>query len=217
VDQAKVNIILADDHEIFSDSLSVMLGAVENLHILAKVNNGYDLLRKVKESPPDICIVDMDMPGMNGLQASEQMLKLFPGIKILILTMHKDKSLIRKAMSMGIKGYLTKTCDRDELLFAISQILRNKIYFSGDVKDALAKVTETIENGSELSKTALLTDREKEIIKLLCSGMNNRQIAETLFLSHKTVDNHRTNIMRKLNVHNIVELIRFSLKQGLAE
>jgi DNA-binding NarL/FixJ family response regulator len=159
----------------------------------------------------------MDMPGMNGLQASEQMLKLFPGIKILILTMHKDKSLIRKAMSMGIKGYLTKTCDRDELLFAISQILRNKIYFSGDVKDALAKVTETIENGSELSKTALLTDREKEIIKLLCSGMNNRQIAETLFLSHKTVDNHRTNIMRKLNVHNIVELIRFSLKQGLAE
>ncbi|MBC8488149.1 MAG: response regulator transcription factor [Bacteroidetes bacterium] len=212
------NIILADDHEIFLDSLSVMLNSEENLKVAGKVNNGKELVKKVQESVPDLCIVDMDMPNMNGLQASEILLKLYPDIKILILTMHKEKSLIRKMMSMGVKGYLIKTCDKDEFIFAINQVLKNKTHFSDEVIKTIVKDNDfNNPDSSYLSKIAMLSNREKEIIRHLCIGLKNKQISEKLYISPKTIDNHRTSIMRKLDVHNIVELIRFCLKHGLAE
>ncbi len=212
------NIILADDHEIFLDSLSVMLNSEENLKVAGKVNNGKELVKKVQESFPDLCIVDMDMPEINGLQASELLLKLYPDIKILILTMHKEKSLIRKMMSMGVKGYLIKTCDKDEFIFAINQVLKNKTHFSDEVIKTIVKDNDfNNPDSSYLSKIAMLSNREKEIIRHLCIGLKNKQISEKLYISPKTIDNHRTSIMRKLDVHNIVELIRFCLKHGLAE
>jgi len=212
------NIILADDHEIFLDSLSTLINSEENLNIISTANSGKELINRVKDTFPDLCIVDMDMPNMNGLQASEILLKLYPGIKILILTMHKEKSLIKKMMSMGVKGYLIKTCDKDEFIFAINQILKDKTHFSDEVIKTIVK-DDGFDNpdSSYLSKIALLSQRENEIIRHLCIGLNNKQIADKLFVSHKTIDNHRSSIMRKLDVHNIVELIRFCLKHGLAE
>ncbi len=217
MDKTRYNIILADDHEIFLESLSALIEAEENLHVVSCVSNGRDLVSKVKESKPDLCIVDMDMPEMNGLQASEILLKSFPDLRILVLTMHKEKSLIKKMMSLGIKGYLIKTCDKEEFLFAINRILKNKTHFSEEVIETMVRESEISDDNSGISKLALLSGREKEIIRLLCQGFSNNQIAEKLFISSKTVDNHRTNLMRKLDVHNIVELIRFSLKHGLAE
>jgi two-component system response regulator NreC len=213
----KYNIILADDHEIFLDSLSALINQEEDLKIISAVKNGRELIKMVDISQPDLCIVDMDMPEMDGLQASETLLKLYPEIKILILTMHKERSLIRKMMNIGIKGYLIKTCDKDEFLFAINQILKNKTHFSDEIIESLVKNNGLEEDPSGISNIALLSDREKEIIRLLCKGLNNKQIAGKLFVSPKTVDNHRTNLMHKLDVHNIVELIRFSLKHGLAD
>lgn len=218
MNQIKYNIILADDHEIFLDSLSALVSPEENLEIIHKAQNGKELLELVKENQPDLCIVDMDMPEMNGLQASESLLRIYPDLKILILTMHKEKSLIKKMMSLGIKGYLLKTCDKEEFIFAINQILKDKTYFSDEVIETIVKDDAYENKGSpDLSKIATLSDREKEIIQLLCSGLNNKQIADKLFVSHKTIDNHRTNIMRKIDVHNIVGLIRFCLKHGLAD
>jgi len=212
------NIILADDHEIFLDSLSTLIGSEEKLVVSCKAHNGRELVDKVKLKPPDLCIVDMDMPEMNGLQASEAILKSYPDQKILILTMHKEKSLIKKMMKLGIKGYLLKTCDKEEFIFAINQILKNKTYFSDEVIETMVNDDAYENEGSpDLSKIATLSNREKEIAHLLCNGMSNKQIAEQLFVSPKTIDNHRTNIMRKLEVHNIVGLIRFCLKHGLAE
>ena len=212
------NIILADDHEIFLDSLSAMLNSEANLKVAGKVTNGKELVKKVQESVPDLCIVDMDMPEMNGLQASEILLKLYPDIKILILTMHNEKSLIKKMMSMGVKGYLIKTCDKDEFIFAINQVLKNKTHFSDEVIKTIVKDNDFDNpDSSYLSKIAMLSNREKEIIRHLCIGLRNKQISEKLYISPKTIDNHRTSIMRKLDVHNIVELIRFCLKHGLAE
>lgn len=212
------NIILADDHEIFLDSLSAILNSEANLKVAGKVSNGKELVKKVQESVPDLCIVDMDMPEMNGLQASEILLKLYPDIKILILTMHNEKSLIKKMMSLGVKGYLIKTCDKDEFIFAINQVLKNKTHFSDEVIKIIVKDND-FDNpeSSYLSKIAMLSNREKEIIRHLCIGLKNKQISEKLYISPKTIDNHRTSIMRKLDVHNIVELIRFCLKHGLAE
>lgn len=212
------NIILADDHEIFLDSLSAMLNSEANLKVAGKVTNGKELVKKVQESVPDLCIVDMDMPEMNGLQASEILLKLYPDIKILILTMHNEKSLIKKMMSLGVKGYLIKTCDKDEFIFAINQVLKNKTHFSDEVIKTIVKDNDFDNpDSSYLSKIAMLSNREKEIIRHLCIGLKNKQISEKLYISPKTIDNHRTSIMRKLDVHNIVELIRFCLKHGLAE
>jgi len=125
-------IILADDHEIFLESLSTLVSSEDNMQVFSKAHNGKELVDLVKENPPDLCIVDMDMPEMNGLQASESLLRIYPDIKILILTMHKEKSLIKKMMNIGIKGYLLKTCDKEEFIFAINQILKNKTYFSDD-------------------------------------------------------------------------------------
>lgn len=217
MDKKQYSIILADDHEIFLDSLVLLLSTSNNLKVVSTVKTGKDLVKKVIESPPDLCIVDMDMPEMNGLEASETLLKLFPELKIMILTMHNEKSLVKKMVSIGIKGYLTKTCDKDEFMFAVNQLLKFKTYFSDIVVESLSKEINIVHDASGISKVALLSEREKEIIGLLCRGMNNRQISETLFLSVKTVDNHRTNIMHKLEVHNIVELIRFSLKHGLSD
>jgi two-component system response regulator NreC len=212
------SLILADDHEIFLDSLSAMLLTEDNLNIIGKVNNGKELIKVATDLNPDMCIVDIDMPVMNGLQASETLLKLFPDIRILILTMHKERSLIKKMMSIGVKGYLLKTCDRDEFIFAINQILKNKTYFSDQVIDTLIKDNNTGEPDSlAISKIATLSERELEIIQFLCIGLSNKQIAEKLYISPKTIDNHRTNIMHKLDVHNIVELVRFCLIQGLAD
>jgi len=211
-------IILADDHEIFLESLSTLVSSEDNMQVFSKAHNGKELVDLVKENPPDLCIVDMDMPEMNGLQASESLLRIYPDIKILILTMHKEKSLIKKMMNIGIKGYLLKTCDKEEFIFAINQILKNKTYFSDEVIETIVKDDAYETKGSpDISKIATLSDREKEVIRLLCDGLNNKQIADKLFVSHKTIDNHRTNVMRKLDVHNIVGLIRFCLKHGLAE
>ena len=218
MDNEVYKIILADDHEIFLDSLTALVSSENNMIVISKAHNGKELISLVKENQPDLCIVDMDMPEMNGLQASESLLRLYPDIKILILTMHKEKSLIKKMMNIGIKGYLLKTCDKGEFVFAINQILRNKTYFSDEVIETLVKDHAYERHGSpDISKIATLSEREKEIIQLLCDGLNNKQIAEKLFVSHKTIDNHRTNIMRKLDVHNVVGLIRFALKHGLAE
>jgi len=218
MDKLKHQIILADDHEIFLDSLSTLLGSEDNLEVSCKVRNGIQLLEKLKTKLPDLCIIDMDMPEMDGLQASESILKLYPGQKILILTMHKEKSLIKKMLKVGVKGYLLKTCDKEEFIFAINQILKNKTYFSDEIIATMVKDDAFENTGStDLSKIATLSGRELDIVKLLCYGLSNKQIADKLFVSHKTIDNHRTNIMRKLEVHNIVGLIRFCLKHGLAD
>lgn len=218
MERNKKNIILADDHEIFLDSLTAMLASEENLEVSKRVNNGKELIKAVQEAMPDLCIVDMDMPAMNGMQASEVLLKLYPDLKILILTMHKEISLIKKMMSLGIRGYLLKTCDKEEFIFAINHILKGKNHFSEEVIETIVNEdTDETKRSPDLTKLASLSNREKEIIGLLCNGLSNKQIAEKIFISPKTVDNHRTNIMRKLEVNNIVGLIRFAIKHGLAE
>ncbi|MFH1001184.1 MAG: response regulator transcription factor [Bacteroidota bacterium] len=213
----KYNIILADDHEILLDSLADLINSQHDLKVIAKATNGKQLIDKVEETMPDLCIVDMDMPGMNGLQASEILLKQLPELKIIILTMHNEKSLVKKMMNLGVKAYLLKTCDKDEFIFAIHQVLKNKTYFSDNIIETVVKNETDKTSPSDIQKIASLSSREKEIIRFLCQGLNNKQIGDKIFVSHKTVDNHRTNIMRKLDVHNVVELIRFSLKNNLAD
>ncbi len=210
-------IILADDHEILLESLKGLLKDEPDLKVVGKANTGLELIERVHISVPDLCIVDMDMPGMSGMVASEKLIAAYPNIKILILSMHGESSLIKNMIKIGIKGYLTKTCDRDEFIFAIRQILKGKTHFANEVITAVTNFTQNLTIDGDFTKIGLLSNREREIVKLICQGLTNKQIGEQLFLSHKTVDNHRTSIMRKLDIHNIVGLVRFCIKHGLAE
>jgi DNA-binding NarL/FixJ family response regulator len=209
----KFAILLADDHEIMLDGLSAIINAEPTLQVIDVARNGSELVAKYEQLLADLCIVDLDMPVMNGLQASELLIKKHEDIKIIILTMHKENSILKRLKAMGIKGYVLKTCDSDELLFAIKQVLKGKTYFSEGIisEYPLAQETET----SDMAKISQLTKRELEIVKLLCEGLSNIKIAEKLYLSPSTVDNHRASIMRKLDVHNIVELTRFCLGNRL--
>ncbi len=214
MEEKKFTIILADDHEIMLNGLSGLINAETNLSILALAKNGEELVESVKKTYPDICLIDLDMPKMDGLQASEILLRLYPDIKILILTMHKERSLLKRMKYLGIKGYLIKTCDSDELIFAINKVLKGGVYFSSDI------LTNTFlgdKEGSDIEKTSSLSKREHEIIRLLCDGNSSKKIADKLFISHKTVETHRSNMMQKLDVHNIAELIRFCYRNNILE
>jgi len=215
MDDKIYKIIIADDHEIMLDGLSYILETVSNMKIIKYAKNGLELIEHVEEQMPDICLIDLDMPKMNGFKASEILIKKYPDIKIIILTMHKEISLIKRMKTMGIKGYLLKTNDKDELVFAINQVLKGKTYFS----DLIYKSTSSKEDVSPsiIEKISLITKREFEIIRLLCDGDSNKQIAENLCISYKTVDNHRSNIMQKLELHNVVELVRFCYKNNLID
>jgi DNA-binding NarL/FixJ family response regulator len=210
------DIVLADDHEVLIEGLSALINSEENLNVSALASNGEELVKIVKQNLPHLCIVDLDMPRMNGLEASELLLKLYPDIKILILSMHKEKSLLKRIKTLGIKGYVLKTCDKCEFVFAINQILKGKTYFADEINEPFLP-EEGKENHLDDSnlKPVLLSVREREVIYHLCNGLSNNQIASELHISSKTVDNHRTNIMRKLDVHNVVELVRFCIKNGL--
>ena len=209
----KAKIIIADDHEVILDGLSSILNAEDNLKVIATAHNGMELLEKSAELNPDLCIVDIDMPVLNGLQASEMLINRHNDFKIIILTMHNEGSILRKAQELGIKGYLLKTCDSEELIFAINKILKGKTYYTGELLSS--GVQDSTPDVNALSRIAQLTKRELEIIPLICQGYSNSRIATKLFISPSTVDNHRTNIMRKLGVSNVARLIRFSISNKI--
>lgn len=217
MDSKKLQIVLVDDHELLLSSLSEMINSQANINVATTFTSGEELIESIENSPSDLYILDLNLPGINGLETAERLLKKYPEIKILILTMHKELSLIKKMHQLGIQGYLPKSCDKDEFLFAINQILKGKTYFSSLETEKMIEesIQQDDNTGDDLVKISNLSSREKEIIHYLCQGFSNKQIADQLFISHKTVGNHRTNIMMKLDVHNIVELIRFSFKNGL--
>jgi len=205
-------LILADDHDIMLDGLSGIINTEDNLRIVDYAKNGKELVDSVKKHKPDICIVDIDMPILNGLQASEIIKKIFPEIKIIILSMHQEVSILKKIKSIRIEGYLIKTCDKEDLIYAINRILKGKTYYT---QDLIKKGSSFSNKYNDTGKFNLLSKRELEIVKLLCIGDSNNKIASKLFISSKTVDNHRTNIMRKLEIHNIVELTRFCIRNNI--
>ncbi len=212
------HIALADDHAMLLDGISTLIESQPNLHVVCKAQNGKELIHFVEISVPDLCIIDMEMPIMDGMAASELLLKRFPDLKIIVLTMYQEQSLVKNLVNMGISGYLLKTSDKDELLFAINQVLKGKTYFDGKLMNQTRNAEEElITSPNDFSKVSKLSEREKEVAILLCNGLSNKQVAEKLFVSPSTVDNHRTNLMKKLDVHNVVELIRFCLKNSITK
>lgn len=207
------SVILGDDHEIMLDGLAGIIQSEPCFEVAGLARNGKELVALAEQLHPDLCIVDLNMPEMNGLEASECLLKKNPEIRIVVLSMYKENSLIKKLKSIGIKAYVSKTCDSDELIFAMRQVMKGKTYFSGDHTGSYDFFLES--EGDDISKISQLTKRELEIVDFLCKGFSNGKIASLLYISKSTVDNHRCSIMKKLDVHNVVELTRFCIKHKL--
>ena len=212
-------IIITDDHQLILDGLRSIITGESDLHLLAEANNGQQALALCESLQPDMVMMDIDMPVMNGLEATIQIKKKFPSIRIMVLTMHDEAALIKRIMEVGADGYMLKNADQQELVSAIRKIAAGEKHFSEKVLQAL-KDGKTDSSQFSLRPTdsvllSTLTEREVEILRLLAEGLSNKEIGAKIFISHRTVDTHRTNLMKKLDVHNVAGLIRFAIRNGL--
>lgn len=207
-------IAIADDHQIVLDGLKALIREYADFELIADANNGQEMVKLVNTLKLDLVLMDIDMPIMNGIQATQEIKKTHPDIKILILSMHNEKGVIQKVMEAGADGYILKNSDHKELLDAVRKVASGQKYFSSDVTMTLLNPSngQSSEDNKVLSE---LTEREIEILKLIAEGFSNKEIGDKLFISHRTVDTHRTNLMKKLDVHNIAGIIKFAIKNKL--
>lgn len=209
-----INIAIADDHQLVIDGLISLLEKVEGFDVKASALNGQEALRLAENLKIDVFLMDIDMPVMDGIAATQALKKDYPHIKVLVLTMHDEKSMIQMLIDIGADGYLLKNSDQDELALAIKNVHGGKKHFSSEVTMSLLQPDAP---GVQKENLKDLTEREIEILTQIAEGLSNKEIGEKLFISHRTVDTHRTNLMKKLEVHNIAGLIRFAIKNGLVE
>lgn len=209
-----IRIAIADDHQMVIDGLTSILQNLEGVELKGQANNGREIIRLVENLKIDLVFMDIDMPEMDGIEATKQIKTHFPEVKIVILTMHDEQSLVKKLLEIGADGYILKNSSKTELEMAIRQIQSGKKHFSSEVTMILLEEESPAEVNAQLKQ---LTEREIEILKLISEGLSNKEIGDQLFISHRTVDTHRTNLMKKLDVHNVAGLIRFAIKNGLVE
>lgn len=208
-----IKVIIADDHRMVTDGLQSIIDNSDDFRVIQTVENGRELIRILEILETDLVLMDLDMPVMNGLEAMQEIRKKYPAMRVIVLTMHEEKSLVKKLTDLGAKGYLFKNADKDELLTAMRRVYEGGVYFSAGLTLGLIN-TQLGQTSSYDEKKGLLTDREIEILKLIASGKSNKEIGDELFISHRTVDTHRTNLMKKLEVNNIAGLIRYAIKHG---
>ena len=210
----KIKLLIADDHQIIIDGIKSLLDDVTEIDFIFEANNGNDAVNKALNLDIDVVLMDIDMPVLNGIEATKQIKSANKNIKIIILSMHDEKTLIQKLIKNGIDGYLIKNSDRDVLIDAVKKVAKGQKYFSSEVTMSLIDNTYEMNSNSSSNLISELTDREIEVLKLVAEGFTNKEIGEKLFISYRTVDTHRTNLMKKIDVTNIVGLIKFAINNG---
>ncbi|MBU3927126.1 MAG: response regulator transcription factor [Bacteroidetes bacterium] len=212
----EIKVLLVDDHQIIIDGLQSLIENAEGIRVISQANNGREALEILKILDVDVVLMDIDMPVMNGLDAAKIIHENYEATKVIILSMHGEKALVKELLKMGVDGYLLKNASKDELLNAIKIVAAGDRYFSSDVTVSL--LNNEPANSKTLTKSGLkLTVREIEILKLIAEGFTNKEIGEQLFISHRTVDTHRTNLMKKLNINNVAGLISFAIKNDIIQ
>jgi two-component system nitrate/nitrite response regulator NarL len=208
-----IRLIVVDGHRIVLDGLKSLLDDVDGFDCVATTDNGQKAVDLLKVFEVDVILMDVDMPVMNGMEATRLIKKSYPKVKIISLTQHSERGIVKQLMECGSDGYLLKNIAQDELAVAIRKVYNGENVFSSEVALSLSgKVVEKNSNGVEVE----LTEREIEILILISEGLSSKQVGEKLFIGPRTVDTHRTNLMNKLDIHNIAGLIRFALKNGYA-
>ncbi len=207
-----VRVIIADDHAIFREGLTKLLKEVCDVEVVGTAKDGKEVVEKTQRLLPDIVIMDISMPILDGVQAAREIKRDFPHVKVILLTMHKSAQFAKCALLPEISGYVLKDEAFSELVSAIRAVSSNKSFISEAVLD---KLDDLRKKKGEVS--LLLTPRERQVLKAIAFGLTNRQIAKRLKISVKTVDAHRTNIMQKLDIHTTAELVRYAIEAGFLE
>lgn len=230
----KINVFIVDDHNIIINGISAMLENVDDVQLIGSANTGKEAIEKIREYEPDIVLMDIKMPEMNGIETTRKLLEADDAPHVLALTMFDDEEYISSMLSAGAKGYILKNTGKEELLRAIRRANEGKSYFSSDVTNTVmerfmtqnkeaAQVDQELDSASgepvrlkpRGSHEIKLTKRELEILKLIASEMTNQEIADKLFISPRTVHSHRRNLMQKVGVKNTVGLVRYAIEQKI--
>lgn len=211
---SKIKVLLVDDHQIIVDGLKSLFQNTEEIVVAGEANNGREALRIIGNIGIDIVLMDIDMSVMNGIDTLKEIVRRGFEVKVIILSMHYEAGMVKSLTELGARGYLLKSSSQDELFAAIKKVALGQRYFSTDVTLSLmGKPAPSNVGGSLLASQ--LTERETEIIKLIAEGYSNKEIGSKLYISHRTVDTHRTNLMKKLNVSNVAGLISFAIKNQI--
>jgi len=206
-----MNLLIADDHSLLRGALAALVAKLPGITSVAEAGDGYQALRLVKEQHPDIVLMDIDMPGLNGLEATQRICADFPGTKVIILSMHEREEFVAQALKAGASAYLLKSAASTELETALKVVGAGQFYLSPAIS---RQVVDTVMHGGP-TELEQLTTRQREILKLVAEGKPTRVIAETLNVSVKTVEAHRAQIMERLDIHDLAGLIRFAIRKGL--
>jgi two-component system response regulator NreC len=210
-----IRIILADDHQIVRQGLRTLLAAEPDMEVVAEADNGRTTLRLVQELKPQVVIMDISMPDLNGIEATRQISVESPGVKVVALSMHSDSLFVLNMLKAGASGYLLKDCALEELVKAIRTVVAQKTYLSPGVSDIVIKDFVSSWSATGSSAFSILTAREREVLQLMAEGKSTNQIADSLCVSAKTVEAHRKQIMDKLGIHSVAELTKYAIRQGL--
>jgi DNA-binding NarL/FixJ family response regulator len=214
----KIRILVVDDHTILRAGLRMMLNAQPDMEVIGEAQDGRQALQEAQRLQPDVILMDITMPDVNGIEATKHIKRVLPEVKILMLTMHEHDEYVFQALRAGASGYMLKEAADTELITAIHVIKSGQFYLSPTAQSVVVgDYLQRVRTGEERDSYSCLTEREREILKLVAEGHTNNQIAERLIISPKTVDTHRTHIMDKLNLHSRAELVKYAMRRGLLE
>lgn len=210
-----IQVLLADDHNMIRQGLRALIEKEDGMSVIAEADDGRKAVETVRELRPDVVVMDVGMPNMNGIEATRRIVSEVPDVKVLALSMHSDKRFVKEMFAAGASGYLLKDSAFHELALAIRTLARDRTYLSPGVTDSVIKDFVGHRPEAEVSVFSLLTTRQREVLQLTAEGKSTKDIAAQLQVSVKTVESHRLKIMDKLDVHSIAELTKYAVREGL--
>jgi len=213
----KIRILLADDHALVRSGLIRLLEPNKDILVVGEAEDGEETIRKTKELKPDVVVIDLSMPKINGIEAAKIIRKDCPESRVLVLTMHENEEYVYQIFRSGANGYILKNANRNEITTAIRAVAKGERFFSPRVSEIMVEgyLRKAEEREKQIDSPDIeLTTRERDVLSLIAEGFNNQQIADKLFISPRTVDTHRTNIMQKLDIHDVANLVKYALDHG---
>ncbi len=212
----KIRVVLADDHRMLREGIRALLERQDDIEVVGEAADGREAVRLVSQLRPDVVVMDVSMPLLNGIEATRQIRRDCPTARVLTLTVHESQDYVAQLLAAGASGYIIKRAGGDELVSAVRAVHRGEAFLHPSIaKVVIQDYVQRLQAGQGLSAQDVLTDREREVLQLIAEGYTNREIADLLHLSIKTVQNHRSNIMRKLDLHDRGELIKYAIQQGI--
>jgi len=210
-----IKVLLADDHKIVRDGLRTLLEKNPDIVVAGEAEDGREALQMAKKLLPDVVVMDIAMPDLNGIEATRQILADRSDVRVVALSMHSDKRFVSEMLKAGASAYLLKDCAFEELITAIRTVMKGKIYLSPGIAGVVIGEYIKKDAKADSSVFSLLSDREREVLQLMAEGKTTKEVASYLHVSVKTVETHRTNIMTKLDIHSIAELTKYAIREGL--